>query len=1421
MQNKILKAENLLDKYNELFEIKSLKVFQKSRKWELSVKLKDFSHIKDIKIIEDTLASAYNLSDVKITVEQGLQLIQESSSVIKNHWSDIKQMVFSKNPSLMGFLKDSTIDVLDNNAVITVPTKVIADYLLVRKCDRLFEGCINDYFKLNNRVIIKYKEETFKEEEYLEKIIQEEEKIIKSVLENKQGTGFKADSKSGVPGQNNIIYGKPFADMPLKISELNEDSGRVTIEGSIFNVEVKPLNNGKTIISFSVTDNTNSITVKLFIKEESSSAKLIENITEGRYVRIKGDVQHDTYAKEIVIYPLNIVEGEKYVRTDEAEVKRIELHAHTSMSTMDGICSVEQLIKRAKEWGHKAIAITDHGVVQAFPEAYEAGKKAGIKIIYGVEGYFINDGIPIVYGEADYDFEKEFVVFDIETTGLSPINDKITEIGAVKLKNGKIVESFSKLINPEIAIPAKIIELTGITDDMVKNERTIREVLPEFLSFVGDLPLVAHNASFDWGFIKAKAAELNLEVNNTVIDTLQLSRALLIELKKHKLNIICEHLGIKLENHHRAADDAAATAYVFVRFIEMLKEREIYSVSHINSKLMGLGSSYKNLEANHIIILVKNQTGLKNLYKLISISHLDYFYKKPRIPKSLLLQYREGLIIGSACEAGEIFKGILNNMDENLLFENAKLYDYLEIQPAANNEFLVRNGRLTSIEDLYAINKRILRLGEKLNKPVIATGDVHFLEPEDEVYRRILMAGQGFTDADQQGPFYLKTTEEMLKDFSYLGKEASYKVVVENPNKLIEDIDDIVPVPEETYPPRIEGSEEQIRTLSMTKAHSIYGDKLPEIVDMRLEKELNSIINNGYAVMYLIAQKLVTKSLQDGYLVGSRGSVGSSFVATMCDITEVNPLPPHYICPNCKHSEFSLDGTFGCGVDMPDKECPNCGTKYKKDGFDIPFETFLGFDGDKEPDIDLNFAGEYQAEAHKYTEELFGKGYVFRAGTIGTIAEKTAYGFVKKYADEKQLRINNAETGRLVKGCTGIKRTTGQHPGGVMIVPDYKEIYDFTPIQRPADDTSSNIITTHFDYHSISGRILKLDILGHDVPTIIKMLEDLTGFKATDIPLDDASTMSLFNSTEALGINLDDIDCKSGSLGIPEFGTKFVRQMLMETTPQSFADLVRISGLSHGTDVWINNAQELVKNGICKLKDVIPTRDDIMVYLMYAGLKPKSAFKIMEMVRKGKGLTPEFEQEMREKGVPDWYIESCKKIKYMFPKAHAAAYVMMSFRIAYYKVYYPEAFYATFFYAKLDDFDADLLTKGKDFVKAKWIEIDRLGNNATTKEKNLMTLLEVVYEMYLRGIKLLPVDLYLSDASKFQITKDGILPPLSALQGLGINAALSIVNAREESHFISVDELRERAKVSKTVIEILRGHGCLKDLPEYSQLSLF
>lgn len=1417
MQNEIKQEHKHIDIYKHLFEISKIKVYPNKKAWELYIKPKKLFEIKELESIEAELAKKYNISEVRLVLGKNTSVINPEIDLGK-YKDDIINRVFCQNPGFAGFLNDCSIECIDNNILeITLNSKILWDLVRQKKLDEIIENIALKEYGMRINAKMRYIENVIDEQSYINYIIKEEERIITETL--KSSVSQTSEKKNQEISKNEIVFGKSFSENSLaSIDDLNEESGRVVIEGKIFYQESKTLNNGKKILSFYITDYHNSINCKLFLREDQDLEDIESKLRIGSFFRIKGDVQLDPYSKEVVMYPIGIITAESNIRMDSAPTKRVELHAHTSMSSMDGVSTATALIKRAKEWGHKAVAITDHGVVQAFPEAYEASKKYGVKVLYGVEGYLVNDGTPVVYNGFNYSFDDEYVVFDIETTGLSNINDKITEIGAVLIRDRKVVSKFNSLINPEIPIPQKIQDLTGITDDMVSDAPTIEKVLHEFLCFAGNRPLVAHNAMFDVGFIKSKAALFGISVNNSFLDTLQLSRKLL-PIKKHKLNNVCDYFGIKLDNHHRASDDAEAAALILIEMFKILEGRNICCMSEIN-KVVNEFTNIKSSESYHIIILVKNYTGLKNLYKLISISHLDYFYKKPRILKSVLLNYSEGLIIGSACEAGEIFRSIINNIDESALLEKAKLYDYFEIQPLGNNKFLIDNGTMDK-NGLIEINKKIFALGRKLNKPVVATGDVHFVNPQDEVFRRILMSGQGYNDADEQAPLYFKTTEEMLEDFDYFDEDTAYEIVVENPSKIADLVDDIIPIPNETFPPKIDGAEDQIKDMTLRKAHSIYGNELPQIVKERLDKELNSIINNGYAVLYLIAQKLVSKSLSDGYLVGSRGSVGSSFVATMCDITEVNPLPPHYVCGNCQYSYFFTDGSIGSGADLPDKDCPVCGKSMIKDGHDIPFEIFLGFEGDKEPDIDLNFAGEYQPVAHKYTEELFGKGHVFRAGTIGTIAEKTAYGFVRKYFEGKGKKLNNAEAKRLIEGCTGIKRTTGQHPGGVMIVPSDNDIYQFTPIQHPADDTDSSIITTHFDYHSISGRLLKLDILGHDVPTIIRMLEDITKLSAQNIKLDDKKTMSLFTSTEALGINLDDIDCKVGSLGIPEFGTKFVRQMLMDTKPGTFAELLRISGLSHGTDVWLNNAQDIIKSGTATLKDVISTRDDIMLYLIYKGVKPKIAFKTAESVRKGKGLSEEQEEAMRENGVPDWYINSCKTINYLFPKAHATAYVMMSFRIAYYKVYFPEAFYATYFTVRLDDFDADLFTKGNNLVKTKWIELDKLGNNATTKEKNLMTLVEVVYEMYCRNIKLLPVDLYKSEADKFTVTDEGIRPPLRALQGLGANAALSIVKERSKNPFISAQDLRERTKISKTVIEIMRKHGCLEGLPENNQLSLF
>lgn len=1074
----------------------------------------------------------------------------------------------------------------------------------------------------------------------------------------------------------------------------------------------------------------------------------------------------------------------------------------------------------------KSIAITDHGVVQAFPEAHKYLEKAhpDLKVIYGVEAYLAPDTVSCISFSKGQDLDTTYCVLDLETTGLSFRTEKITEVGIMKIKNGEVIDEFSCFVNPEKPIPQKVVEVTNITDDMVKDAETIDKVFPKILEFVGDSVLVAHNADFDIGFLKYNAKQLGYELNNTYVDTLRLAKSLFPDFKKYKLGFIADKLGIVVEVAHRALDDVDTTVKVFNVMISMLKEKGAKNWDDVDSLEIGK-ADYKSLPTYHAIILAKDYVGLKNLYKLISYSHLNYFYKKPRILKSLYKKYSEGLIMGSACEAGELYRAIVAGKTDEEIEEVANDYDYLEIQPIGNNMFMVRQGIVPDEEALRDINRKIVALGEKLDKPVVATCDVHFMDPEDEIYRRILQAGQGYDDCDEQAPIYLRTTEEMLKEFEYLGEEKAYEVVVTNTNKIADMCEKIKPISPEKCPPHIDGCETTIKEIAYNKAHELYGDPLPQIVEERLDKELTSIIKNGFSVMYIIAQKLVWKSNEDGYIVGSRGSVGSSFVANMTGITEVNSLPPHYRCPNCKYSDFT-DYGYLCGFDLPDKDCPKCGHKLVKDGIDIPFETFLGFNGDKEPDIDLNFSGEYQAKAHKYTEVIFGKGTTFKAGTVGTVADKTAYGYVKKYYEERGIPVNNAEVLRLAQGCTGIKRTTGQHPGGIIVVPKGREIYEFTPVQHPADDPNSDIITTHFDYHSIDQNLLKLDILGHDDPTMIRMLFDLTGKDPTKVPLDDKETMSIFSSTKALGVTPEQIHSEVGSYGIPEFGTKFVRGMLVDTRPTTFDELIRISGLSHGTDVWLGNAQTLIEDGTVTLQDAICCRDDIMIYLIKMGLEPNKAFKIMETVRKGKALKdPEkwegFKAAMKEKDVPDWYIKSCEKIKYMFPKAHAAAYVTNAFRIAWFKVHEPKAYYTAYFTIRADEFDSDIMCHGEERVKNKMKEIDLAGNGATTKDKNMYAILELVMEMYERGINFLPIDLYKSHSTKFRIEEDGIRPPLNSIPGLGTVAAEGIEEAKKDGKFMSIDDLKIRSKVGKSVVELLDKAGCLKGMSQSNQMSLF
>lgn len=1361
---------------------------------------------------------------------------KEPKAVLADFWDTIRSHVAAQSKVCSGVISDADWDYQDGKMQIFVKHNM-AYYLSQKKLDDAVAKLVQEETGLAMSVQFKNvqsseedrarmeQEQRTKTEELLQQIASATQAAEQAKVSAEVGAVSEAVSRG-------ILFGKEFTGTPVKIVDTKIPGESVIVEGNIFNIEPREIKGEKYIVSFDITDKSDSTTVKFFVKRSVFDNELKDKIKKDAYLRVQGEVQFDKYAKEINIMAKAIMTAQAPPpRMDTAEEKRVELHLHTQMSSMDGVTPVKTYIKRAIEWGHKAIAITDHGVVQAFPDAMNAADKSDLKVIYGVEAYLIDDLGNAVFSPRGQNLDDTYVVFDIETTGLSKEKEMITEIGAVKVADGKIIDRFSTFVNPQRPISAEITKLTGITDDMVKDAPTIENVLPEFLKFCEDTVLVAHNASFDTGFIRIAAERAGLgELHHTVVDTLELARALLPELNKHKLDIVCEHLGVTLNGHHRAVNDAEATAEVFIKFLDMLAEKKIFTLDEINV-LASRTVNYKKLRAYHAIILVKNYTGLRNLYELVSMAHIDYFFRRPRIPKSKFMQMREGLILGSACEAGELYRALLDGEPKQRIEELVHFYDYLEIQPLGNNKFMIDSPRVENIhsmEDIKNMNRKIVELGETYGKPVVATCDVHFIDPDDAAYRKIIMAAEGFPDADNQPPLYFRTTDEMLAEFDYLGEEKAREVVITNTNLIADQIEKIKPIPDETFPPKIEGADEQLRQICMDKAHSIYGDPLPPLVQERLETELNSIISNGYAVLYIIAQKLVWKSVADGYLVGSRGSVGSSFAANMAGITEVNSLPPHYVCPNCKYSDFDSDLVKSyameeaSGCDMPDMNCPKCGTLMHKDGHDIPFQTFLGFEGDKEPDIDLNFSGEYQQTAHAYTEELFGVGHVFKAGTIGTLADKTAYGFVKKYFDEREITAHNAEITRLMNGCTGVKRTTGQHPGGLMVVPSDHNIYEFCPIQRPANDVNSTVTTTHFDYHSISGRLLKLDLLGHDDPTVIRMLYDLTGVNPQTVPLGDPATMSLFESPAALGVTAEDIGCETGTLGIPEFGTKFVRGMLLDTKPKTFADLLRISGLSHGTDVWLGNAQTLIENGTITLKETISTRDSIMIYLINKGVDKKKSFKIMEKVRKGKGLTDEDIADMKAANVPDWYIESCQKIKYMFPKAHAAAYVMMAFRIAYFKINYPEAYYATYFTVRAcDDFDYSCMCKGMDVAKAAMREIHAKGMEATAKDKAKMTVLELIVEFYARGFKFLPIDLYKSDSRKFIVTEEGLIPPFNSLQGLGTNAAQSIVDGRAAGEFHTIEELKERTSLGRSLIDLLKENGVLNGIPETNQLSLF
>jgi len=1369
----------------------------------------------------------------RVVIDVHYDLKKESQERhISDYWNNLIFHMKRKSPLCASLLEEGAWR-LDKN-LLQIQVKHQGAYTLHKRgFEKIISKLLNRRFSWNlNVAFLDSKEKP--DAKAMEQIRRErEDKIRQEIILSTDSKAESCGSEPFIPPEYNTGKKAPRKKIKLKeklkgelqpLDKPLEISKVIVVEGNLHNFELRETKSGRYLITFELADQNGAVTVKFFAKPEEYTSKFSSLFKKGSRLMVKGSVQYDTFSEELNIMAAEICQGSSPAqKLDKADEKRVELHLHTNMSAMDAINSAKEYIKRAEAWGHKAVAITDHGIVQAFPEAMDAAKGTGVKVIYGLEAYLIDDLGAVVQCPMDKTLDETYVVFDLETTGLQKETDKIIEIGAVKITGGQIADTYSAFINPGQKLTPEITKLTSITDDMLEDAPDISSVLPGFIEFAGDAVLVAHNASFDVGFVTVAAGRMGLDINNTVLDTLGLSRTLFPELGKHKLDVVAKYLGVSLENHHRAVDDAKATAEIFLQCLSILREQGIEALQDINL-LAGESMDKKKLKYYHAIILAKNAAGLKNLYELVSLSHLNYFARRPRIPKSEYLRLKEGLLIGTACEAGEFYKAVLENKPEEYIRQLAEFYDYFEIQPVDNNMYLVREGLAADREALLDINKKIVSLGEKFGKPVVATCDVHFIDPEGECFRRIIMAGDGFKDADLQAPLYYRTTGEMLEEFKYLGEEKAKEVVITNTNKIADAIEELKPIPDETFPPKIDGAEEELREISMDKAHELYGESLPPLVADRMERELNSIIKNGFAVMYIIAQKLVWKSMEDGYLVGSRGSVGSSFVATMAGITEVNPLPPHYRCPVCKYSDFNSEkvreyaGASGC--DMPDAACPHCGAVMDKDGHDIPFETFLGFDGDKEPDIDLNFSGEYQAKAHAYTEVLFGEGNVFKAGTIGTLADKTAYGYVKKYLEERNTPASKAEVNRLIRGLTGIKRTTGQHPGGLMILPEGHSIYEFCPVQRPANDVKSTVTTTHFDYHSISGRLLKLDLLGHDVPTIIRMLHDTTGVDPQKVPLGDHKVMSLFTSPKALEVTQEDINCQTGTLGLPEFGTSFVRQMLVDTQPNSFAELVRISGLSHGTDVWFNNAQELIKEGTATLKEVIPTRDDIMVYLINKGVEKKAAFKIMENVRKGKGLRPDEVETMKQADVPDWYIESCRRIKYMFPKGHAVAYVMMTVRIGYFKIHYPYSFYAASFSVKAEDIDYEVMCQGNERLQQEMKRIHALGKEASAKDKNVLSTSELVMEFYVRGLEFVPLDLYQAQTDKFTVTEHGLMPPLCTIQGLGMSVAQNIVNARGEGEFFTIEEFQERTKANKSVLELLRKNNVFGGIPETAQMTL-
>ncbi|MFM1650855.1 PolC-type DNA polymerase III [Brevibacillus sp. B_LB10_24] len=1403
--------------------IAKLEVHRSNREWMFTFVLKQLLPAEVYLAFTSRLVQAFaHLAkvDSMIQYEQKPSLEQ----VVESYRHVVIKLLEPKLNGLAATIRQADWQVLEEEVRICLPTEMSAELAKKKQVEKELAAAFAKAADTTPRFAFTVEEKAETYQAFFEQRQEEERALLQEVMSAQEE---KEQAQAAPEAITKLVIGYEIKEDAVPIQQIQEEERRIVIQGTVFQTELKELRSGRYLLSFQMTDYTDSLSVKIFSRDKED-VKLLEAITPGMWLKVRGSVQYDTFMRELAMMANDINQIEQGGRKDTAEAKRVELHCHTPMSALDGVASVKSLITTAAKWGHKAIAITDHGVVQSFPEAYGIAKKNNIKCILGLEAYVVEDGVDIVYNldpagsnDVKLDENATYIVFDTETTGLNAAEHTIIEIAAVKMRGTEIVDKWTELIDPGLEIGPKTTEITGITNEMLRGKETLDVVLPRFREFAGDGILVAHNAEFDLGFLNACGKRIGMEPwTNPVLDTLPLARMIYPGMRNYRLGTLAKRLNVELINAHRALDDTVALAHVFSYMLKEMKEAGIGSLSECNER-SNAEADYKSTRPFHVTLLAQNQAGLKNLYRLVSRSHVETFYRVPRIMRSQINKYREGILVGTACKEGELFQAILRGKSRDELEQVARFYDFIELQPIEHYAPLLRNENIPSLDVVKNYHTMLVEIGKSLQKPVVATGDVHFLNPQDHVFREVFLLSKGDPDADDQPPLYLMTTDEMLEAFSYLGEELAREVVVEAPNRIAEMIEEISPIPDKLYTPIIEGADEELRTICYNKAKRLYGDPLPEIVEQRLEKELNSIITHGFGVIYLISQRLVTKSLSDGYLVGSRGSVGSSLVATMSDITEVNPLPPHYLCPNCQHSEFITDGSIGSGFDLPDKDCPRCGQRYAKDGQDIPFETFLGFKGDKVPDIDLNFSGDYQPRAHKYTQELFGVDNVFRAGTIGTVAEKTAYGYVRKFAEERGKVLRGAEISRLVQGCTGVKRTTGQHPGGIIVLPDYMEIEDFCPIQYPADDNQSEWRTTHFDFHSIHDNLLKLDILGHDDPTVIRMLQDLTGIDPKTIPLDDPQTMSIFSTTEAIGVTPEQIRTNMGTLGIPEFGTKFVRQMLEDTKPTTFAELVQISGLSHGTDVWLNNAQELIRNGTCKLSDVIGCRDDIMVYLIYKGLEPSRAFKIMESVRKGKGVNEEDQEEMRKNNVPDWYIDSCQKIKYMFPKAHATAYVMMAVRIAYFKVHHPLPFYATYFSVRADDFDIPLMVKGGPAIRQKIEEIEAKGHEAPPKEKALLTVLEMALEMVERGFRFQNVDLYRSDATRFLIDGDSLLAPFNALPGLGTNAAISIVKAREEGEFLSKEDLLNRSRISKTILEYLEEQGALEGLPDSNQLSLF